>query len=60
MPAATASAPSDEAECVTSSATTGIDERIACVDYSAGKGEPLVAYRWDGEDTLDKAKFIAG
>lgn len=32
--------------------------RIACVDYSAGKGGPLVAYRWDGEKVLDPSKFI--
>ncbi|MDO8905963.1 metallophosphoesterase [Hydrogenophaga sp.] len=32
-------------------------ERIACVDYSAGKGGPLVAYRWDGEPTLDANHF---
>lgn len=31
----------------------------ACVDYSAGRGGPLVAYRWDGESTLDNRKFIA-
>lgn len=30
----------------------------ACVDYSAGKGGPLVAYRWDGESTLDNSKFV--
>lgn len=30
----------------------------ACVDYSAGKGGPLVAYRWDGELTLDARKFV--
>jgi len=30
---------------------------VACVDYSAGKGGPLVAYRWDGEPTLDAGKF---
>lgn len=29
----------------------------ACVDYSAGKGGTLVAYRWDGEEWLDSAKF---
>ncbi len=34
-------------------------ERTACVDYSAGKGGPLVAYRWDGESTLDERKFEA-
>jgi len=33
--------------------------KIACVDYSAGKGGPLVAYRWDGEDELDSGKFVA-
>lgn len=32
---------------------------IACVDYSAGKGGPLVAYRWDGEPELGKENFIA-
>ena len=30
---------------------------IACVDYSAGNGGPLVAYRWDGEDQLDNSNF---
>jgi hypothetical protein len=30
----------------------------ACVDYSAVKGGSLVAYRWDGESTLDSDKFI--
>ena len=29
----------------------------ACVDYSAGKGGDLVAYRWDGEPELDAAHF---
>jgi hypothetical protein len=28
------------------------DRRSACVDYSAGRGGPLVAYRWDGEEEL--------
>lgn len=31
---------------------------LACVDYSAGKGGPLVAYRWTGETTLDDANFV--
>jgi hypothetical protein len=31
---------------------------VACVDFSAGKGGPLVAYRWDGESQLDSAKFV--
>lgn len=29
-----------------------------CVDYSAGRGEPLVAYRWDGSDVLDPSPFV--
>ncbi len=29
----------------------------ACVDYSAGNGGVLVAYRWDGETELDAAHF---
>lgn len=33
--------------------------KIACVDYSAGRGGPLVAYRWDGESELSPAKFMA-
>ena len=30
---------------------------IACVDYSAGRGGPLVAYRWEGEQVLTNAGF---
>ncbi len=34
--------------------TPGIlSDKVACVDYSAGKADPLVAYRWDGETILD-------
>ena len=33
--------------------------RVACVDYSAGKGGPLVAYRWRGEQDLDRAHFVS-
>lgn len=36
-----------------------LDTRIACVDYSAGKGGPLVAYCWRGEDELSAASFVA-
>lgn len=36
-----------------------LSNRAACVDYSAGKGGPLVAYRWDGETTLDESKFVS-
>ncbi len=31
----------------------------ACLDYSVAKGGPLCAYRWDGETTLDDAKFVS-
>lgn len=33
--------------------------RVACVDYSAGKGEPLVAYRWNGESVLEADGYVA-
>ena len=32
---------------------------VACVDYSAGKGGPLVAYRWNGEAELTAENFVA-
>lgn len=35
-----------------------IDGRLACVDYSAGKGHPLVAYRYSGEARLQSANFV--
>ncbi|MDH6149327.1 MULTISPECIES: metallophosphoesterase [Paraburkholderia] len=31
---------------------------VACVDYSAGKGGPLVAYRWSGETELSSGHFV--
>ena len=31
----------------------------ACVDYSAANEGPLVAYRWDGEPTLDNDHFVS-
>lgn len=31
----------------------------ACVDYSAGGGGPLVAYRWSGENTLTAKNFVS-
>jgi hypothetical protein len=34
-------------------------DRMACVDYSAGKGGPLVAYRWSGEQVLDSRNFVS-
>ncbi len=32
--------------------------KVACLDYSAAKDGPLVAYRWDGETELDDSKFV--
>jgi len=32
--------------------------KVACVDYSAAKNGPLVAYRWDGEAELDVRGFV--
>jgi hypothetical protein len=34
-----------------------LSDKVACVDYSIGKGGKLVAYRWDGESVLDPSKF---
>ena len=31
---------------------------VACVDYSAGRGDRLCAYRWDGENELTADKFV--
>ncbi|WP_236001913.1 metallophosphoesterase family protein [Paraburkholderia elongata] len=31
---------------------------VACVDYSAGKDGPLVAYRWSGESVLSSHNFV--
>ncbi|MGE5339869.1 MAG: metallophosphoesterase [Candidatus Omnitrophota bacterium] len=36
-----------------------LNEKAACLDYSAGLGGPLVAYRWDGEETLDASRFVS-
>lgn len=33
-------------------------DTVACVDYSAGKGGPLVAYRWSGESILNNKNFV--
>lgn len=32
---------------------------MACVDYSAGKGGSLVAYRWSGEQRLDRSHLVS-
>ncbi|MDG1048640.1 MAG: metallophosphoesterase [Planctomycetota bacterium] len=39
--------------------TTRTGRRTACVDYSAGKGGKLVAYRWRGESQFDDSNFVA-
>ena len=42
---------------------SGVPDRlrpnVACVDYSAGKGGPLVAYRWEGETELRAGGFVS-
>jgi hypothetical protein len=35
------------------------NHHAACVDYSAGAGGPLIAYRWSGEATLSQVNFVA-
>jgi len=34
-----------------------ISPRFACLDYSAARDGPLVAYRWDGETELSSEKL---
>ena len=37
-----------------------LTENIACLDYSVAKvGGKLVAYRWDGEQTINTGKFVS-
>jgi hypothetical protein len=36
-----------------------LSSTVACVDYSAGKGGPLVAYRWSGEAELTSRHFVS-
>jgi len=33
-------------------------ENVCCLDYSVAKGGLLAAYRFDGEQVLDKSKFV--
>lgn len=33
--------------------------KLACLDWSAAKGGPLVAYRWDGEPDLQASHLVA-
>ena len=32
--------------------------KVACLDWSAARDGPLVAYRWDGETELDSRHFV--
>jgi hypothetical protein len=32
--------------------------KLACLDWSAARGGPLVAYRWDGEAELSNDKLV--
>ncbi len=34
-------------------------DNVICLDYSIAKGGSLVAYRWNGEDKLDRAHFVS-
>lgn len=36
-----------------------LSPKAACVDYSAGNGGPLVAYRWQGERELSAQNFVS-
>jgi hypothetical protein len=36
-----------------------LSPKVACLDWSAAKAGPLVAYRWDGEQELDASRFVA-
>jgi hypothetical protein len=38
---------------------TTLSPRLACVDYSAAHGGPLVAYRWDGESSLNAGHYVS-
>ena len=38
---------------------TVYNDHVACVDYSAGKGGPLAAYRWSGEPILATDNFVS-
>jgi hypothetical protein len=42
-----------------SGAPASLTPWVACVDYSAGKGGPLVAYRWSGEAEFQLDHFVA-
>lgn len=35
------------------------NDKLACLDFSVGKGGPLVAYRWCGEEEVVAGSFVA-
>lgn len=35
-----------------------LGSNAACLDFSVGKGGPIVAYRWNGEQTLNAKNFV--
>ncbi len=35
-----------------------MSRKVACLDWSAARSGPLVAYRWDGEEEIDPGNFI--
>ena len=35
-----------------------VTRKLACLDYGSGKGGFLCAYRWDGEEEIEPAKFL--
>jgi hypothetical protein len=36
-----------------------VDRGFCCLDYGAGSGGALVAYRRDGEQELESSRFVA-
>jgi hypothetical protein len=36
-----------------------VDRGFCCLDYGAGSGGALVAYRWDGEQEPESSRFVA-
>lgn len=43
---------------LTDSTPSPITRKLACLDYGSGKGGFLCAYRWDGEEEIQPAKFL--
>lgn len=39
-------------------APSPLSEKVACTDYSAGKGGPLTAYRWTGDADLSSSQYV--